>query len=164
MRNNSDVQMDPKVAWIQPEVFGPATELWQRLWENSNRESEEYNNQVIDQTQKPNTSNLQQLSEAQREQQLQKENRLQAELGIKQLSPLSQLISSDNAACMISLDYQQIVRNYQQNGKWRRQKYPGGLYGLHLEIMDFYDWIKPTNEEYIMRYHVVNRYEHFFFS
>ena len=63
---------------------------------------------------------------------------------------------------MISLDYQQIVRNYQQNGKWRRQKYPGGLYGLHLEIMDFYDWIKPTNEEYIMRYHVVNRYEFLF--
>ena len=29
--------MDPKVAWIQPEVFGPATELWQRLWENSNK-------------------------------------------------------------------------------------------------------------------------------
>ena len=27
--------MDPRIAWIQPEQFGPATELWQRLWENS---------------------------------------------------------------------------------------------------------------------------------
>ena len=97
--------MDPKVAWIQPEVFGPATELWQRLWENSNREAEEYNNQI----EKPNQTSSQ-LSEAQREQQLQKESRLQAELGIKQLSPLSQLISSENAACMIRVSHVNQLR------------------------------------------------------
>ena len=97
--------MDPKVAWIQPEVFGPATELWQRLWENSNREAEEYNNQI----EKPNQTSSQ-LSEAQREQQLQKESRLQAELGIKQLSPLSQLISSENAACMIRVSHVEPVK------------------------------------------------------
>jgi len=27
--------MNPRIAWIQPEQFGPATELWQRLWEQS---------------------------------------------------------------------------------------------------------------------------------
>ena len=103
------------------------------------------------------------MTDAHREEQIKKETRLQTELGITELSPLSPLSSIDkNAACITSLDYQSTVKSYAQNGKWRRQKYPGGLYGLHLEILDFTNWIKPTNEEYIMRYDVVKRYSFIF--
>ena len=157
--------MDPKVAWIQPEVFGPAAELWQRLWENSKHDDDYQTGpggvggvgaQPVTTTTMPPVIE-EKLNAAQ---QLEKEHRLQTELGITKLSPLSPLTSSENAACLIQLDYRATVRNYAQNGKWRghQKQYPGGLYGLHLEILDFYNWIKPTNEEYIMRYDVVNRF------
>ena len=40
--------MDSRIAWIQPEQFGPATALWQRLWENS-KHLDENENQSNDQ-------------------------------------------------------------------------------------------------------------------
>jgi len=153
----TDVQMDPKVAWIQPEVFGPAAELWQRLWENSKHDDDSYQTGPSQNPVQSVPPVIEEKLNAQ--QQMEKEHRLQTELGISKLSPLSPLTSSENAACLIQLDYRATVRNYAQNGKWRQQKYPGGLYGLHLEILDFSNWIKPTNEEYIMRYDVVNRVE-----
>ena len=35
--------MDARIAWLQPPQFGPATEVWQKLWENSIKADEHEN-------------------------------------------------------------------------------------------------------------------------
>ena len=155
--------MDPRIAWIQPELFGPPTEFWQRLGERFNQLDEPVNTNTSTEAEndQKRTPNKTALTEAYRELQAEKQARLARELNIGELSPLSRGPEqrSENAAGTSELDYQEQRRNHAQNGMWRTQrKYPGGVAGLHLEIVDFYNWIKSTPEEYVMRYDVVNRF------
>ena len=163
--------MDSRIAWIQPEQFGPATALWQRLWENSQTDEKDQrdaadNGNLID-AQGNNTTGggakrptvgvpmvgggeyapTHYSVQAFHKMKLEKAERLRQE-GIGELSPLSAGDDArlENAACTAGLPYAQLVAK--QNARWRtRSAYPTGVHGLHHEIIDFYRWMSSTPEE-----------------
>ena len=156
--------MNPRIAWIQPEQFGPATELWQRLWEQSKECDDEetpldgiQNAEMHKKAIKQATTTF--TKEQFRQLKIEKEARLK-KMQIPELSPLSREIQarSDNAACTTDFTYSELVKNHNQNAQWRTgRRYLNGVQGLHHEIIDFFNWIKARPEEYIMRYDVVKR-------
>ena len=167
--------MDARIAWLQPPQFGPATALWQQIAENASRVDDENTNNLenngitngppqFDPSHIPKPRIKQQPSpEGFQDMLLEKRKHLNL-LGIKDVSPLSRGIqarNNENAAGTTEFNYNELERNQAQNGQWRpkyRTKYPSGVHGLHHEIKDFYEWISPTAEEYLMRYEIVNRY------
>jgi len=173
--------MDSRIAWIQPEQFGPATALWQRLWENS--QLPETDQPTGDGSggntgpdggpvttggppagqggqgppKRPMQSKTHFTPQVFNKMKVEKADRLRAE-GIPEISPLAVSGADfrlDNPASSVGLPFAQLVQK--QNARWRtRSSYPHGVQGLHNEIVDFYRWMSSTPEEYIMRFDVVS--------
>ncbi len=163
--------MDPNIGWLQPEHKGPALDLWQRIWHQSNpterqpdfipfgdesndsfnttnittKLSSNQSNALNNNNNKSNsTSNQNQSSVSSNSGQNQSQNKRQ-----RRENPASTYNLNDN---------QHLVSKY-GGTPWRRLRtqYDSGIIGLHQEIEDFYDYMKPKPEEHYMREDVVKR-------
>lgn len=139
--------MDPNIGWFQPEHKGPAYETWNKVWHETNPN--------LKLSAQPEFIPIEEDADL-------KSNGKKG----RSLSSLDQLTNGpnkkmrrDNPASTYNYDNNQhLVQKY--NGTpWRslRNKYSHGIVGLHEEIEDFYEWIKPRQEEFAIRKDVVSR-------
>ena len=146
--------MDPNIGWFQNEHKGPALTLWQQIWHQSN----------------PNTERLPEYISLEESHEGNSATRPgpNATNGKPSPSPSpnattngtqNKRLRRENPASTFNLnDNQHLVSKY--NGQpWRfnRQQYEPGIVGLHQEIEDFYNYMKPRPEEHYARTDVVNR-------
>ncbi|XP_070574388.1 terminal nucleotidyltransferase 4B-like [Ptychodera flava] len=159
--------MDPQIAWYQPEQFGPAHNLWMQNFEatkrglsdlylrdgivgmNDSRTALEPKNLHPGQDYIPLDSNRDSNNYRNGQQGFIYGDK--TNYGFKR--------KRDNPAST----YGYGLKTNQQKGEggtpWRipNKTYSDGVLGLHEEILDFYRWISPREEEHLMRVEVVER-------
>lgn len=139
--------MDPTIGWYQPEQYGPALELWTRIWETQqgleNVDLNEFldGNGVMD-VDNRRASNNKSESNASDNSYFNRAKR-----------------KRDNRASTYDLNRNVHLIEKYGGTPWRVEgkKYVGGIVGLHEEIEDFYKYMSPTPEEHQMRLAVVER-------
>lgn len=124
--------MDPNIGWYQPEQQGPALQLWERILDGV-QDNHDYI--PLTSTSSPSIEN--------------KYNSYQKADAKNRQNRASTFALNRNA---------QLIASY-GGTPWRKQGkgYNRGPVGLHEEIEDFYEFIRPTRIEHRVRQKVVNR-------
>lgn len=164
--------MDPSIGWYQPEQEGPSLNLWISLWKRANMNENRSDFLTINngttptnETTNSNSENMDNL-----------DNKTTTNLPIQQPEiPMATLPNGlfphfhmnhivkknpiDNPASTYNFNDNQMICAKYKGTPWRelRKHYNSGVIGLHEEIEDFYNYMKPTQEEQLMRQDVVRR-------
>lgn len=144
--------MDPNIGWFQNEHKGPALNLWQKIWHQSNPNPEKPPEFIHLEEPGESSTSTKVSSNASNGKQNQNQNSSTNGTQNKRLR-------RDNPASTYNLnDNQHLVSKY-KGTPWRmaRPHYEPGIIGLHQEIEDFYNYMRPRPEEHCMRTDVVNR-------
>ncbi|XP_054153059.1 terminal nucleotidyltransferase 4B-like [Oppia nitens] len=156
--------MDPSIGWFQDEHKGPALDLWKDIWHQSNPTAERQPD-FIPFGDEPNDGNtVVKVSTNQTNVINGKTNSNVSHNSVtNSVANGTQIqvkrVRRENPASTYNLnDNQQLIAKY-LGTPWRRlrQHYEPGIIGLHQEIEDFYNYMKPTACEHQMREDVVKR-------
>ncbi|OTF69502.1 PAP-associated domain-containing protein 5-like protein [Euroglyphus maynei] len=176
--------MDPSIGWFQPEQEGPALKLWVSLWKRAkmshhtaienqpdfvpitnNSNGVHYHNDHHHVGQQMNDNNNDDCNKHQPDQSTMPSTMTPISIFPNgpfhpfYLNHMAKRNHSDNPASTYNFnDNKNICAKY--NGTpWRtiRGHYSPGIIGLHQEIEDFYNYMRPTPEEQFMRQNVVKR-------
>ena len=149
--------MDPSIGWYQSEHKGPALQLWSRIWHQSNPNAEKQPEYIPlgeesglsgDANNGSNTaSNSCKL------------NASNGKLFLNGVQSQNKRIRRENPASTYNLNDNQHLMSKYDGTPWRRlrSQYDSGIIGLHQEIEDFYNYMKPKPEEHLMRENVVKK-------
>lgn len=158
--------MDPSIGWFQPEQQGPALDLWNSIWKRANM-SEHFESQPdFIQISGGNASNDNNQSQNSTENgDAEKEATPSTNTFPNGTFPLhfhnnhsTKRNTSDNPASTYNFNDNPSICSKYNGTPWRiREHYSPGIIGLHQEIEDFYNYMKPTPEEHYMRQDVVKR-------
>jgi non-canonical poly(A) RNA polymerase PAPD5/7 len=162
--------MDPNIGWLQPEHKGPALDLWQRIWHQSNPNTERQPDFIPfgdESNDSFNTTNISTKLSSNQSNAVNnnnnKSNSTSNQISVSSNSGQSQSQNKrqrrENPASTYNLnDNLHLVSKY-GGTPWRRLRtqYDSGILALHQEIEDFYDYMKPKPEEECMREDVVFR-------
>jgi non-canonical poly(A) RNA polymerase PAPD5/7 len=154
--------MDPNIGWFQEEQKGPALDLWNSIWINSNPTIERQPEYIPfgDEATDGNVSanHMSRMST----------NQLNAMNGkvsanknpiVSNSQTQNKRFRRDNPASTYHLNENLHLVSKYMGTPWRRlrQHYEPGIIGLHEEVEDFYNYMKPRPEEHFMREDVVKR-------
>jgi len=131
--------MDPSIGWYQPEHTGPALDLWRKAWNKFNPSIETCNH--------PNHDSSDGYHYWRSASTLWSINRYYAKN------------RRDNPSSTYDFDNNQHLVRRHGGTPWRglRDFYDSGIIGLHQEIEDFYNYMKPISEEKAMRHEVYKK-------
>ncbi len=168
--------MDPNLGWYQPEQEGPALEMYTNLWKRAKMnvhhlESQpEYiplSNGLTNSSTTTATSVNDPSSNATDHE---GDKPVPSNVGhgpalpngsfphIYHIHNSKRVHISDNPASTFNLSENPHLCKKYDGTPWRvRNVYSTGIIGLHQEIEDFYNYMKPTPEEHAMREDVVQR-------
>ncbi|CAL1539391.1 unnamed protein product [Lymnaea stagnalis] len=138
--------MDPRIAWYPPEQLGYAHDLWTRIWEA------QYclDNMILGSTSDQKPQDYIPLDSPTDSNTLHKKQDI-----------VQKRKRSENRACTYGLNFSSNKRILENDGltPWRKplKKYDHGVFGLHEEIIDFYEHMSPQPQEESMRKAVVDR-------
>lgn len=167
--------MDPNLGWYQPEQEGPALVEWSSIWKRANMENQpEYiplsngSTNINPNTHSNTATSTNDSSPNVTDQEGDKP--VPSNVGHSPAVPNGSYQShlyhiqhskkaiSDNPASTFNLNENQHLCKKYDGTPWRiRGIYSPGIIGLHQEIEDFYNYMKPTPEEHSMREDVVQR-------
>ncbi|XP_046910885.2 terminal nucleotidyltransferase 4A [Dermatophagoides farinae] len=177
--------MDPNIGWFQPEQEGPALKLWVSLWKrakmshhtaienqpdfvpltNNNNGTHHHNDHHHNLHLGHQMNDNNNIDDCHKQDQTMPSTTTPISIFPNgpfhpfYLNHMAKRNHSDNPASTYNFnDNQNICAKY--NGTpWRtlRGHYSPGIIGLHQEIEDFYNYMKPTPEEQFMRQNVVKR-------
>ncbi|KPM06815.1 PAP-associated domain-containing protein 5-like protein [Sarcoptes scabiei] len=153
--------MDPNIGWFQPEQQGPAL----KLWSQNHNQTDENVSERPDQQKSINCNSNLPTTTTQSSQQIPPAiNKMFSNCS---LPPhffngghlFSRKNHSDNPASTYNFNENRHICSKYDGTPWRmlREHYSAGIFGLHQEIEDFYNYMKPTPEEHFMRQSVVKR-------
>lgn len=159
--------MDPNLGWYQPEQQGPALELWNSLWKRAKMSMHHIESQP-DYIQLSNGTGTNESSVNSTENDGEKSAPTSIHNPLLPNGPFpnphfyhihnSKKNHSDNPASTFNLNENPTICMKYNGTPWRiRSFYSPGIVGLHEEIEDFYNYMKPTPEEHSMREDVVQR-------
>lgn len=157
--------MDPTIGWYQPEQFGPARDLWLRIWEAEKGldiltlKSDTSSNMMCNRVQQQDFISLDSVNNRVGDER--SANRAQHVTSNNYYNPSRR--KSDNRASTYGMNYNYNALVGEYGGcPWRlpNRQYSKGVVGLHEEIEDFFLYMCPSNEEHILRVRVVKRIEH----
>uniref|UniRef100_UPI00398E8CBB terminal nucleotidyltransferase 4B n=1 Tax=Pristiophorus japonicus TaxID=55135 RepID=UPI00398E8CBB len=181
--------MDPRLAWFQPEQLGPANILWMQIWETTQGlRNLFFNNNCAAATAAAASVGSESMLRERGSQGggdfgVQKDflplepsannsnnSNFQpgpGEGGWRKSYPDNSNTNSsgnkrkrDNKASTFGLNYSLLSGSGHYNGTpWKSRNYREGVVGLHEEIIDFYNYMSPRQEEAKMRMEVVDRIE-----
>lgn len=121
--------MDPSIGWLQNETKGPAQELWLKLWKDFNT------NGKISIDGEDNSSSI-----------------------VSQLCDCFPQLKHNPSSTYDLENNQHLIRRH-KGIPWRKSKDScyEGIEGLHQEIEEFYEYMKPKSPEYSIRIEVQTR-------
>lgn len=154
--------MDPSIGWFQPEQQGPALDTWCSLWKRAKMNvpvdgQQDYIALFGSENASKSTSNNINTNnghdgtngDGERSAPIQYSHFHQNILKRK---------SSDNTASTYNFVENPDICAVYKGTPWRtHEPYSEGIVGLHEEILDFYEYMKPTPEEHFMRRNVVKQ-------
>lgn len=160
--------MDPSIGWYQPEQEGPSLNLWISLWKRANMNENRSDFMTINNGTTPtneisNSENIDNLDKTTANLQQQEiptattlPNGLFSHFHMNHIAKRTHI---DNPASTYNFNDNQVICAKYNGTPWRelRKHYNSGVIGLHEEIEDFYNYMKPTQEEHLMRQDVVRR-------
>jgi len=162
--------MDPNIGWFQSEHKGPALDLWQRIWHQSNPNhterqpdyipfGEEGNDSTNNLNSKPNANQSIAGNSANNKGTNSSTNPNQSSVSSNSSQTHNKRFRRENPASTYNFDDNQHLVSKHKGTPWRqlRDRYEPGIIGLHQEIEDFYEYMKPRPEEHYMREDVVKR-------
>ncbi|KAL9975956.1 hypothetical protein ACROYT_G013180 [Oculina patagonica] len=127
------LMMDPRIGWIQPEQKGPAFEKWSN---------------VLEDVTSPTTNLVENLRGGEF-------------IPLNRKNTLNEAMESTVLNNMINSDKNHVSKKkrFENQTPWRSKEksYPDGPVGLHEEILDFYNFMKPRTAEHAMRQEVIAR-------
>lgn len=155
--------MDPRLSWIQPEQLGPATNLWMTLWHtlqglkcvsvNPSNNNSAFCGRLLNCNQMPTTQPDfipfgDDVPKGETRTPHWKERNYNEPHGGKK--------RRENPASTSDINYSRDIIS-RGGAPWKRSDYAGGIVGLHMEIEDFFNYMRPTDGERRMRDHVVKQ-------
>ncbi|XP_043286884.1 terminal nucleotidyltransferase 4B-like [Venturia canescens] len=176
--------MDPTIGWDQPEQFGPAKDLWLRIWEAEKGldiltlKHDHFGGGVMgNKDYLPLDTMNNRLSgsggvgvgggggggvehDRTSNQQQQQRPIVQHNTCNNYYNPSRR--KSDNRASTYGMNYNHDALIGEYGGcPWRipNKRYSTGIIGLHEEIQDFFTYMCPSNEEHNLRVRVIKRIE-----
>lgn len=161
--------MDPNLGWYQPEQEGPALDLWSGLWKRAKMnmhhiESQPDYIQLSNGTSTTNNDPSPNTTDHEGEKPVPSTVNHGPSVANGPFPSHfyhihnSKRALSDNPASTFNLNENPNICKKYDGTPWRvRNHYSAGIIGLHQEIEDFYNYMKPTPEEHSMREDVVQR-------
>ena len=160
--------MDPNIGWFQPEQQGPALDMWNSIWKRAKMSMHIESQPDFIQISNGNaTANEANPSPNATENESDKSAPTNTHNPVLPNGPFpphfyhihnSKRNHSDNPASTYNFNENPSICIKYDGTPWRvRDTYSPGIIGLHQEIEDFYNYMKPTPEEHSMREDVVQR-------
>nr|XP_039255416.1 terminal nucleotidyltransferase 4B-like [Styela clava] len=170
--------MDPRISWIQPEQLGPATDLWMTLWKTVQglkcltvEPTNCHPLSVINNCGPNFNSCFNMVGGRQPDYIPFSENEAPGRNGGRKnpknpnmgqrgrnYAPHGGKKRRENPASTYGMNYSREIIN-RGGMPWKQRSYTSGVVGLHEEIEEFHQYMKPTDEEQRMREHVIREVE-----